>query len=216
MRGTCFAFALAFSLSAMAPPAAAQGYPGYSRERFEITPTVGYRTGGELSASDNELFDVDVEIDESDVYGLKVDIPIGVPGLQLELLAMQQESAFVSDRGLFGENIELVDVDISYYHAGLLWQWGAGQVNPFVTVSAGLARIDPDLPRVDAEDRFSGSLAGGVKIFFARNVGLRLEGRGWWTVVDDEFEDDSHCCRDYRYDDDLYQIEATAGLILAF
>ena len=211
MRRIPFAFVLL--LSAWPPFAAAQGY---ERDRFEITPTAGYRTGGELSASDSELFDVDVEVDESDVLGLKVDIPVGVPGLQLELLAMHQESAFTSDLGLFGENIELLDVDITYYHAGLLWQWGAGQVNPFVTVSAGLARIDPDLPLVDAEDRFSGSLAGGVKIFFARNVGLRLEGRGWWTVIDEEFGDDSRCCRDYRYNDDLYQVEATAGLIVAF
>jgi hypothetical protein len=195
--------------------AAAQGY-GYPRERFEITPTIGYRMGGELSATDNDLFEVDVEIDESDVFGLTADLPIGVPGVQLELLARQQESTFQSDGGLFSPNIELVDVDISYYHVGLIWDWGPGQVNPFVAVAAGMARIDPDLPQVDAEFQFSGSLAGGVKIFFAPNFGVRLEGRGYWTVIDDEYGDDRGCCYHYRYNEDLYQLEATAGLIVAF
>ena len=217
MRRPAFVFvSLLAAWPALATAQNYQTYPGYARERFEITPTIGYRMGGELSASDNELFEVDVEVDESEVYGLKVAIPIGVPGVQLELLAMQQESSFNSDGGLFSPDIELADIDISYYHVGLIWDWGPGQVNPFVAVAAGLARIDPDLPQVDAENRFSGSLAGGVKIFFAPNVGVRLEGRGYWTVIDDEYGDDRGCCYHYSYNEDFYQLEATAGLIVAF
>jgi hypothetical protein len=61
------------------------------------------------------------------------------------------------------------------------------------------------------------SLGGGVKIFFNEHVGMRFEGRGYFTVIDDY---DSGCydycdCCDYGYNDTLAGI-ASAGLILAW
>jgi hypothetical protein len=52
-----------------------------------------------------------------------------------------------------------------------------------------------------------------VKIFFADNVGLRLEARGHWTDLDTGFDDRS---RRYHSGDGLFQAEGSAGLIIAF
>jgi hypothetical protein len=194
------------------PPRSLQAQP-----RFELVPIAGYRTGGEIVSEDERRLDgldVDVEIDESALYGLLLDIPIH-PNLQIELLANRQQSALRTDEGLFVGGQEIGDIDVSYYHAGLLWQWGRGQANPFVVFSAGLARLDPDVPGADAEDRFSAALGGGVKIYFDRHFGVRFEGRGYWTQLDEDR--DRRCCRRRDYDDDyLYQVEGTAGLILAW
>ncbi len=182
--------------------------------RFEITPTVGYRFDGEFDAASDfpVSLDLNVRIDEGASFGVLFDVPLN-SNWSLEFLANRQESSFVVDEGLFTPEEELGDVTVSYYHAGFLYQWGPGQVRPFITAAVGLARIDPDFPEVEGENRFSGSLGGGVKIFFAENVGLRFEGRGYWADLETGFEG-----RYNRFDSEegLYQGEVSAGLIIAF
>jgi hypothetical protein len=181
---------------------------------FELTPTVGYRFKGDFNANSNfpTNKNLAVQIDESAIYGLTFDIPLG-PSWRLELLANRQNSSFTVDEGLFDPKVNLGDLTVDYYQIGFLYQWGLGQVNPYIAGAAGIARLAPDFPEVQAEDRFSGSLAGGAKIYFAPNVGLRLEGRGYWTDLKTGFEG-----RYSRFDSNegLYQFEGSAGLIIAF
>lgn len=201
-----------FTLAFLLIPALAAAQPG----NFEITPLAGYRLGGEFDASNEDFFedeDLDAEIEESGIYGVIFGIPL-TPNWKLELLANRQESTFIIDEGLLSPTIELGDVTMSMYHAGLAFEWGLGQVRPFILGSLGLARIEPDFPELNAENRFSASLGGGARIFFSPNVGLRLEGRGYWTDLGTDWED-----RYDRYDsegDGLFQAEASAGLIFAF
>ncbi|MGH9360358.1 MAG: outer membrane beta-barrel protein [Thermoanaerobaculia bacterium] len=190
-----------------AAPALAQ-----TPQRFELTPLVGYRLAGEVDSIDDELGRSDVEIDESASVGFTFDIPLN-PGFQLELMARHQDSAFVADAGVLDPTEELGDVSITQAHAGLLLQWGPGQVNGFVVLSGGISTIDPEGAGLDSETRLSGSLGGGVKVFFNRNFGLRLEGRGYWT--DFAAEDDGRRRR-RTYDDALVQGEGSVGLIVAW
>lgn len=198
-----------FLLSLLLLPALAQA----QARRFELTPTVGYRFKGDFTA-DSDLFNrnLDVSVDEGATFGAFFDIPLN-ESWQIEILANRQNSAFIVDEGLFTPEQDLGDVTIDYVHAGLLVQWGPGQVSGFVSGGVGLARVDPDFPEVASENRFSGNLGGGVKILFAPNIGLRLEGRGYWVDLDTGFRG-----RYDRFDSDegLYQGEASAGLIIAF
>ncbi|HYO13676.1 MAG TPA: outer membrane beta-barrel protein [Thermoanaerobaculia bacterium] len=201
-----------FTLALLLIPALAAAQPA----NFEITPLAGYRLGGEFDASNEDFFeddDLEAEIEENGIYGVIFAIPL-TPGWKLELLANRQESTFIIDEGLLSPTIELGDVTVSMYHAGFAFDWGLGQVRPFIVGTLGLARIEPDFPELNAENRFSASLGGGAKIFFSPNVGLRLEGRGYWTDLGTDWED-----RYDRYDSDaggLFQAEASAGLIFAF
>jgi len=199
-----------FALVLFLLPAAASAQAG----RFEITPFGGYRLEGDFDAQSSDAFDPDlnVQVDASAVFGLVLDIPLA-PNWQLEILANRQSSQFVVDRGLLTASSTLGDVDLTILQAGILFQWGEGQVNPFITAAAGLTRIDPQFDELSSDDRFSTSLGGGVKIFFSENVGLRLEARGYWTDLDTGFDD-----RNRRYDsgDGLYQGEGSVGLIIAF
>ena len=179
--------------------------------RFELTPLAGYRLAGQIDSS--EFDRGDVEIDESAVLGLELEIPIA-PGLQIELMARRQETAFVVDRGVLDPSEELGDVTITHAHAGLLVQWGPGQVNGFVVVSGGLAAIDPEGAGLDAETRLSGSFGGGLKVFLTPSVGLRFEGRAFWTDFQSELDRGDR--RRSTYDDALVQGEGTVGLIVAF
>jgi hypothetical protein len=191
-------------------PAAAFAQPG----RFELTPFAGYRLAGDFNADSNSAFDprLNIEVDESAVYGVLFDIPLS-PNWQIEILANRQQTSFSVDRGFLEPQDELGDVDLTTVHGGILLQWGEGQVNPFLTVSAGITRIEPKFRHLDSDDRFSTSFGGGAKIFFSENVGLRLEARGFWTDLDTGFDD-----RYSRYDsgDGLFQGEGSVGLIIAF
>lgn len=203
---------LSFAVLSLAAAGAAQ-----AQSQFQITPTAGYRTSGQLTATDRDfLDDSDVEVDKSSVFGVIVDIPLGQSGFGIELLANRQKSAFSIDGGLFEPTEELGDVELTYVHGGVYYEWLGGQVVPFISATAGVTRIDPKFDELEAEDRASASLGGGVKIFFNRNIGLRLEGRGYWTDLDTRFRDDDNRRRNSEVDEALYQGEASAGLIFAF
>ncbi|MCC7061113.1 MAG: outer membrane beta-barrel protein [Burkholderiaceae bacterium] len=190
----------------------------YTRGRFELTPTFSYNFGGTLSAEDSDLFDFDLEADDSEAYGVTFGIPLS-PWAQIELLASRQQTQLAYDEGLFGGVRGLADFDVTYYHVGGLFQWGNGQIHPFLVASLGVANLNPDVPGARAENKFSGSLGGGVKIFFTDNIGLRLEGRGFWTLLDgnnDDYYWDDGCYCDYGYSNTFDQGQASAGLIIAW
>jgi outer membrane protein with beta-barrel domain len=199
-------FVLAFLV-----PAALLAQPG----QFELTPTAGYRLAGDFNTRSNDAFDsrLKVKVDESAVFGLTFDIPLS-PYWQLELLANRQRTEFSTDDGLLSPSDKLGDVDLTFVHAGFLLQWGGGQVSPFLTASAGVTHIEPRFNDLDADNRFSASLGGGVKVFVNQNLGFRFEGRGYWTDLDTDFHNDGRRRDDRR--DGLYQGEASVGLILAF
>lgn len=198
-------FAIVLILALATIPALAQ--------QVEFTPFIGYRSGGEFNADSINSFQ-DVEIDDSDAYGLLVGIPL-TPWSQIELMADFQSSNFQNSDDIFVPDQNLGGVDIAYYHVGFVFQGDHPRVQPFGVISLGATNIDPDLPGLESETKFSSSFGGGVKIFFSKNVGMRFEGRGFYTVLDteDDFDDCYYC---YDYTDELWQGEIRAGLIVRF
>jgi hypothetical protein len=213
-------FALLLAPAAFAQDADYSNSP-HARGRFELTPTVSYNFGGTLSGEDSDFFDFELEADDSEAFGVTFGIPLS-PWAQIELLASRQQTALEYDDGLFGGNIGVADFDVSYYHVGGLFQWGNGQVHPFFVASLGVANLNPDVPGASAENKFSGSIGGGVKIFLTDNIGLRFEGRGFWTLLDDGddyYYDDCHHCGDYYdygYSNTFDQAQFSTGLIIAW
>lgn len=210
MKRTILAFLMLLPLLPAA--AAAQSY------RFEITPTVGYRFDGSVRAYDNhgnQFDNGDLRLDGSGSYGVTFDLPIA-RRLQLELLVNHQSSHFSLNHGFFSGEQRLNDVDLDFYQVGLLYQWGRGQVNPYIAGSLGVANLQPQFAPSDS--RFAGTLAGGAKIFFNRNFGLRLEARGYYTSLDTSYQqvDDHGFHYRTRVNEGLYQTEGSAGFIFSW
>ncbi|HTQ79352.1 MAG TPA: outer membrane beta-barrel protein [Thermoanaerobaculia bacterium] len=204
MRRCLFAFLLLIPGAAFAQGAG-----------FEITPTAGYRFSGSVTSYDDYGYrqSRDLKVEEGGAYGVTFDVPIGYRW-QLELLANHQGTSFRSDRGLFTPDVNLGDVNIDYYQIGVLYNWGRGQVNPYIAASVGIAHVEPKFSALASDDRFAGSLAGGVKIFFNRNVGLRLEARGYWANIDTGINTAGH--HSGNSNEALYQGEGSGGIILAW
>jgi hypothetical protein len=194
-------------------PAAAVAQAGH----VEITPFAGYRLEGDFDDPDGEFIELgeDARVDEGSFLGVVVDIPFS-SNWTVQLLGTRQESAFIVDDGLLSPDRELGDLTLTMIHAGFAFEWGAGRVHPYVSLTGGVTRLEPEFSSLDAENRLSGSLGGGVKIFFSEHLGLRLDGRGYWTDLDDHEFDDHDRHRRYDTEAGLYQAEASAGLVFAF
>ena len=177
----------------------------------ELTPFAGYRFGGEIKAENSNFFLEDVEVDDDAAFGFALDLKIH-KGLTIELMASRQDSAFVSDTGLFDPQATVFDVEVTYYHVGVGWAWKKEGFEPFVLGSIGITDLSPDEVTLRDEEEFSASIGGGVKIWANPHLGFRFEGRGFWTDTDDRDDEWEF----WEYNDDMYQVEVRVGLIIAF
>ena len=215
---------LAVLLVAASLPLSAQSYDddrgrswADSDPTVEINPFFGLRWGGTLLGEDTGLYE-DVDIDNSEDYGVNVAFPLGRTPLKLELMVNRQSSQLVRDRGLFDPRGAVADIDVTYYHAGLMIPFGTSPaVTPYGIISAGVTNLDPQITGLTDENRFSASAGVGLKVPFNPHFGVRVEARGYWTSIgrDDGYYDDCYFCNDYSYRN-LSQGEANAGVYLKF
>lgn len=185
-----------------------------SAAAFELSPFIGYRWGGTIFASETFLFDRNVDVAPNPNLGLSLGVPLGDTGMKLELLVDRQSSELETESGLFEPDNEVADIDVTYLHAGLQFPFARSRnAVPYAVVSAGLANIDPQLSGVTAENRFSASAGIGVKVPMNRALSLKLEGRGFYTSLED-----SNSCSfcEYFYNRDFYQTEVNVGLTFSF
>jgi hypothetical protein len=182
---------------------------------FELTPFIGYRWGGTIFDDQSFLFGEDVQVASSPNLGVSFAMPLGDTGMKLELLASRQSSELETESGLFEPNDEIADIDVTYLHAGLQFPFARSRnAVPYAVVSAGLANLDPQISGVSAENRFSASAGVGVKIPMSQVLSIKIEGRGYFTSLEEEDDDCTFC--NYRNNEDFYQGEVNLGLMFSF
>jgi hypothetical protein len=190
-------------------------------QRVEITPVAGYRFGGGFStAAGIEPADpaVDFEVEDSASFGVHLGVQVAEDG-ELELLYSRQNTR-LGTGGLFtGE--PLFDLALETWQLGgnYLFGEGASRVRPYIGVGLGITRLLPEPAALQDETRFSASIAGGAKVWLGRHVGLRVEARGFFTVL--ESDGDAFCetgseCLVHAKGSDISQAEVRAGLVLRF
>jgi hypothetical protein len=90
---------------------------------------------------------------------------------------------------------------------------------PFIALTFGMSRFDPQPAEFSAEKFFSASVGGGVQLNPGGRFGVRLEGRVYTSLVDDNSR--SFCGSDGEVGGCLIEIdgtlltqwEATAGIV---
>ena len=186
----------------------------------EITPTLGYRWGGEILKEDNPTLGYDAQLKDSSTYGIIIDIPVN-HHVQIELSADHQSTGLRSDE-LFAPQDHDFDIDVNYYHIGVLGQWPTEHVTPFVSGGLGVADLRPTHPGLSDSRRFSATLGGGIKVPIAEHVGFRLEARGYWSDTSESgWESDDYCDDHHDYcggwrNRDLAQGQIKVGIVFAF
>ena len=187
----------------------------YPDNRFELTPSVGYRWGGTIFSDTTSLFGQDVEAASNGTYGLDFGIPLGVSNMKLELMVNRQDTNLTTGGGLFAPNDRIADFHVTYYHAGLMIPFSESRnTTPFIVVSAGVGSLDPDIRGVSPSNRFSASAGIGVKVPVSDSFGVRVEGRGYFTSLGGDTTNCRRCTDNNGHD--FYQGEVNVGFVISF
>jgi hypothetical protein len=149
---------------------------GQTLDRVELTVFGGYRFGGEFYeiASGRP-----VDTEGAPAFGVVLNIPF-TRETQIEALVTHQQARFTLP-GVGGVQATRLRVTVDHYQVGGLSELGRGRARPFLTGLLGLTRYEAS---GNHEVRISASAGGGVKLFPAPRVGLRLDGRVFATLVD--------------------------------
>ena len=106
---------------------------------------------------------------------------------------------------------------IDYYQIGGTVFYPQDKLLPFVTGGLGATHISPANDAFSSTTKFSLSVGGGLKFPLSQNIGLRLEARGYGTVVSSggTILCSGGCVA--KFSGSLFmQFEASAGLSIAF
>ncbi len=193
--------------------------PTHAQEQsfnFEITPFGGYRYGGEFEETDRNF---SIELDDKESYGLILNARHS-PVTQWEILYSRQETS--ADTIGLGLSDPLLDLSVEYLQAGGTYLWDGDHARPFLAATLGVTQIDISNPGYDSDSFFSFSLGLGLQIRPTDRLGLRLEARGYGTLLDSdsdlfcEFSPSNNICA-IRIDGTImWQVEALAGIVFRF
>lgn len=193
--------------------------PAFAQEQsfdFEITPFGAYRYGGEFEDADSSL---SLELNDGASYGLIFNARHS-PTTQWEIIYSHQE-ADAKTAGL-GLSDPVLDIDIDYLQAGGTYLWEGDTARPFLAATLGVAQVDVGNPGYDSDSFFSFSLGLGLQFAPTNRLGLRLEARGYGTLLDSEsdlfcqFGPSNNICA-VRIDGTImWQLEALAGIVFRF
>ena len=150
--------------------------------RFDVTPMVGYRAGGEFEDVDPESSTNNtLDLDDGTSIGIDVGLYRDTDSFY-EILYSRQESGIDSPDPVVGS----VDVATEYLQVGgtLLFPDEYWFV-PWLSLTIGATRLDPD-GGFDSETDFSASLGGGVRLPFNERIAANVGVRGYLTLVDSD------------------------------
>jgi hypothetical protein len=192
--------------------------PAAARGQVEITPLAGFRFGGSVSTTAQaDIPGASLEVADSAAFGIHVGYPVG--GGEIELLYARQDTRLQASE-LFA-SVPAFDIALESWQLGGNAVFGEedARLRPFFGIALGVTRLLPKPAGLSDETRFSGSFGGGVKLWLGRHAGVRLEGRGFFTLLASDSR--TFCaegsCRVFVGDVQVIaQAEFRAGLILRF
>jgi hypothetical protein len=176
-------------------------------QSVQVTGFAGWDFGGAVR---DTAFEQDRSFEAALAYGGALNFRIN-DSWRFELLYSRQETQ------LEGGVAEPFDVTIERYMGGFQEEKGEGSARWFGAVWLGATRFVPAGP-YDAVTKFGVGVGLGVKTYFGKNVGLRLETRGYWTLVSGEggVACVNGACLFAFSGSGMWQGDVSGGLFLAF
>jgi opacity protein-like surface antigen len=149
---------------------------------WEITPFIGYRGGGNFDLEGSPTSNK-VDLDDHGSFGLAVNLfPSGDKMESYELFYSRQEASVAKNSPLAP-----FDLNVEYLHLGGTLNFNDElPVRPYISGGLGLTRFSPQTGNGGDDSRFSLSLGGGVKLPVTKHFNVRLEARGFLTLVNSD------------------------------
>lgn len=185
-------------------------------QNVEVVPFGGYRLG--TSGVGGSAYEPVVYDNNGGVsFGALVDITYGPPkdGLKFEALFSREQSWIEVQKGSSFNPSTRVDVTIDHFLLGGVQELDTAPGNAFIGALFGLSRFSAP---GETDLRFTIALSAGAKFFATRHIGLRLDARGYMTIVslgNGAVACSGGCAVAFTINP-AFQADATAGLIIAF
>lgn len=193
--------------------------PGFAQEQsfnFELTPYGAYRVGGEFDEEDGV---VSIDLDDNESYGFILNARHS-PITQWEILYSRQETT--ADAAGLGLTDPAPELTVSYLQVGGTYLWDGELVRPYLAATLGGTHVNISTAGFDSDTFYSGSIGLGLHVSPNSRLGLRLEARGFGTLIDSDtdlfcqFGPMNNICA-VRVDGTImWQVEAMAGLVFRF
>lgn len=187
-------------------------------QRFMITPTAGYRVGGNFpdgfyTGQPNQMV-TDLKLTNGFAFGGILDIALS-NYVTFEALVDHQGSTLRLG-STSNDSIPEIPVGVNYIQGGFLFQ-KPGKTAPFFAFTLGATYFDPGTG-FESETRFSGGFSLGARTFFNERFGARFEGRMLSTNMGrtDTGFCDAGGCWVWPNTTLITQIGLNAGLIVGF
>jgi opacity protein-like surface antigen len=199
--------------SSNAPP-----WAGSGASMFEVSALGALAVGGRFRVNDSGTAGAGhVSLPDHGAFALTADLDAGDGGSQYELFYSREGTGL---RGDFGT--PRTDLTLEYLHlGGTVLLYDELPVKPYLAGGLGISRFSPD-GGFDTDTRFSVSLGMGLKWHVTPHFSLRVEGRGFVTLMDADAavfcrsDESGSLCRIHGNGQTFVQGEFLAGASLAF
>ena len=145
---------------------------------FELTPFAGFGTGGEF---DDTTSGASLDLDDGAGFGLILDIQESANTQWEVLYSLQATEADTTGLPISGSSF---DLDVHYLQGGGTYLFDGNAARPFLAATIGASHFEPGLSGIDSETFFAFSIGTGLQIRPNEKFGIRLEARGYGTLLD--------------------------------
>ena len=176
---------------------------------LEFVPFVGYRFGGGF---DDDAAGQTTDLEDNGSWGFAISSAAS-PMTRYEFLYSHQDTRLIDKVN----PADTFDLNIHYLQLGGTVDVSHDRIIPFFSGGIGLTHMSPGRSGLNDETRMSLSIGGGLKWFPTESLGIRLEMRGYGTLMDTSGS--LFCDRgcDLQLSSDLFpQFETNLGLIFRF
>ncbi|MBZ5641901.1 MAG: porin family protein [Acidobacteriia bacterium] len=193
------------------------GIPNAHAQRFEITPFFGARFGGKVDLTQHADF---MKIRSSSNYGVISDVSF-FRHWQGEFMWSRQPTSLSAHNPNDQTFTYLTKMNLDTYQFGLVYQFRGprAKLRPFLVFGVGFPHYG--VAAINGKKPFAGSLGGGVKYYFTRNLGIRVDTR--WLATETSFKETDLCSYGYYYipepcpvNNSANQGQVNVGLIFRF
>jgi opacity protein-like surface antigen len=174
----------------------------------------GYRVGGSL---EDQATEVDRDLDDGSAFAVALELRYGKGDDRFYQLWYSRQSTDVDD------GIETHDADVEYLHVGGTLPFGGWErAQPYFAAGLGATRFSASGADTDDRTNFSGSAALGLEIPIGSRAAVRLEARGYLTLVDTDSaffcrsDGGSGVCAIVASGSTFFQAEGLAGILVRF
>lgn len=185
---------------------------GAGAQSIELTPFGGYRFGWGVSEVGGAPV---IDDDGGGSFGMIANMVVGPPadGFKFEALFSREQARVKIQPTFFSPPLPAITT-VDHMLIGVMQELDPSAQRAFISALAGVTRY---AAAGDSEFRFTIGLGAGGKFFATRHFGIRLDARGYMTIIElgGAGVCSGGCVFAFRANP-VFQADVTAGFIVAF